>query len=289
MIALATLVLLLALLACFVALTLAVSAWWVIAVALVVALLLVGIVDVTQRRHSVLRIYPVIGHMRFLLESIRPEIQQYFVERDPDGRPFDRNVRTVIYERSKGTHGVQAFGTELDVGEVGYESLLHSMAPAPQLDVPPRVRIGGPDCKKPYDMALLNVSGMSFGALGANAVRALNWGARMGGFAQDTGEGGISKYHLEHGGDLVWEIGTGYFGARTTDGDFDPVRFSEEAARDQVKMVELKLSQGAKPGIGGVLPAEKVSPEIAAARGVPLGVTCVSPPGHSVFATPREG
>jgi glutamate synthase domain-containing protein 2 len=251
-------------------------------------LLCLAVHDVLQRRHSILRNYPVAGHLRFLFEAIRPEMQQYFVERNYDGRPYDRDTRTVIYERAKGIHGEQAFGTERDVTEPGYEWLLHSTAVLDPSEDAPRVRIGGPECTRPYDMALLNVSAMSFGALSANAIRALNGGAALGGFAHDTGEGGLTPYHLEHGGDLIWEIGSGYFGARTEDGRFDPETFAGKAAHDQVKCVSLKLSQGAKPGIGGVLPASKVSAEIAAARGVPKGVKCVSPSHHSVFSTPRE-
>lgn len=261
--------------------------WWVLVV--VVALLLgVAVYDVVQRRHAVLRNYPLLGHLRYLLESVRPELQQYFIERNFDGRPYDRDTRTLIYERAKGTAGEKAFGTERDVNAVGYEYLLHTTVPVPEAAAPHRVRIGGPDCTRPYDMALLNVSGMSFGALSANAVLALNGGAARGGFAQDTGEGGLTRYHLQPGGDLIWELGSGYFGARTADGDFDPVMFADKAAQDAVKCVELKLSQGAKPGIGGVLPAAKVNAEIAAARHVPVGQICVSPPAHRVFATPRE-
>jgi glutamate synthase domain-containing protein 2 len=264
------------------------SAWWWIAVGCLGFLLLLGIRDVAQRRHSILRNYPVLGHLRFLLEGIRPELQQYFIERNYDGRPYDRDIRTVIYERAKGIHGEQAFGTERDVNEVGYEYLVHSTAPLEPPPLPPRVRVGGPDCAQPYDMALLNVSAMSFGALSANAIRALNRGAAAGGFAHDTGEGGLTDYHLSGGGDLIWEIGSGYFGTRTRDGDFDPDLFRDKSAHPQVRCVSLKLSQGAKPGIGGVLPAAKVSREIAAARGVPEGVKCVSPAGHRVFHTPRE-
>ncbi len=244
--------------------------------------------DLLQRKHTILRRYPVIGHMRYLLEDIRPELQQYFIERDWDGRPYDRDTRSVVYERAKGIHGERPFGTELDVNEVGYEYLVHSMAPADPPKQPARVTVGGPDCTKPYSMALLNVSAMSFGALSANAIRALNKGAAMGGFAHDTGEGGLSPYHLENGGDIVWEIGTGYFGARTKDGDFDPDSFRDKAAHDAVKCVSLKLSQGAKPGIGGVLPGAKVTKEIADIRQVPQGEKCVSPSSHRVFHTPAE-
>lgn len=248
----------------------------------------VGAYDLLQRRHSVLRNYPVIGHLRYGLEKVRPEIQQYFIERDWDGKPFDRDTRSLIYERAKGTHSEKAYGTELDVYAVGHEFLVHSTAPLEAPDEPPRVTIGGPDCTQPYSMSLMNVSAMSFGSLSANAIRALNKGAALGGFAHDTGEGGISPYHREHGGDLVWEIGTGYFGCRTQDGRFDADQFVRKANDEQVKAISIKLSQGAKPGIGGVLPGKKVTPEIAETRGVPVGEKCVSPPGHSAFSTPRE-
>ncbi|HJB09809.1 MAG TPA: FMN-binding glutamate synthase family protein [Candidatus Brachybacterium merdavium] len=244
--------------------------------------------DLTQKRHTILRIYPVIGHMRYLLEGLRPEIQQYFIERNWDGRPFDRDVRTIIYERAKGIHGEQPFGTERDVNASGYEYLVHSIAPVPTPEDPPRVMIGGPDCTQPYSMALLNISAMSFGSLSANAIRALNKGAQMGGFAHDTGEGSLSPYHEEMGGDLVWELGTGYFGARTKDGLLDDGIFREKATKEQVKCISVKLSQGAKPGTGGVLPAPKVSAEIAEVRGVPEGEKCVSPPAHAMFSTPVE-
>lgn len=252
------------------------------------ALAALGGWDLLQRRHSVLRNYPVVGHLRYLLEGIRPEVQQYFIESNTEGRPYDREIRDTIYERAKGIHGEQAFGTERDVNVGGYEYLIHSIAPLTAPAEPPRVLVGGPDCTKPYSMALLNVSAMSFGALSANAIRALNKGAALGGFAHDTGEGGLSSYHLEHGGDLVWEVGSGYFSTRTPDGRFDPAKFTDNAAHDQVKATSLKLSQGAKPGLGGVLPAAKVSAEIAGIRGVPEGEKCVSPPAHQVFSTPTE-
>ena len=260
--------------------------WWVL-VAVLLLLLAVGCHDLVQKKHSILRNYPVLGHMRFLMEDIRPELQQYFIERNYDGRPFDRNTRSSIYQRAKGLKEEQPFGTERDVNEPGYEYLVHSTKPVDVPDAEPRVTIGGPHCTRPYSMALMNVSAMSFGALSANALMALNSGARLGGFAHDTGEGGLSTYHRQ-GGDLVWEIGSGYFGARTDDGDFDPDKFRDTAADDQVKMVSLKLSQGAKPGIGGVLPGAKVTREIADARGVPAGEKCVSPSYHRVFSTPRE-
>jgi glutamate synthase domain-containing protein 2 len=197
-------------------------------------------------------------------------------------------VRTLVYERAKGTEDESPFGTERDVYDSGYEFFAHSLVPKPLPERPPRITIGGPDCSKPYDMALLNVSAMSFGSLSTNAILALNRGAALGGFAHDTGEGGLSEYHLRNGGDLVWEIGTGYFGCRTTDGGFDSAEFADKAAHESVKCVSLKLSQGAKPGIGGVLPGAKVNAEIARIRGVPEGKTVVSPPYHRVFSTPRE-
>ncbi len=265
-----------------------VSPWWWAGAVPLAALALLGVWDLLQRRHSILRNYPVVGHARFLLEAIRPELQQYFVERNFDGRPFDRDVRSIVYERAKGTDAEEPFGTERDVYAEGHEFLVPSMAPCPVPDAPPRVRVGGPDCSQPYDMALLNVSAMSFGSLSVNAILALNGGARAGGFAHDTGEGGLSEYHLRPGGDLVWEIGTGYFGCRTADGGFDAGQFADKAAHPHVKCVSLKLSQGAKPGIGGVLPGAKVNAEIARVRGVPEGRTVVSPSYHRAFSTPRE-
>ncbi len=260
---------------------------WIVAAMVFAVPAGVGVYDLLQRRHSILRNYPILGHARFAMEAIRPELQQYFIERNYDGRPYDRDTRTSIYERAKGVKDEQAYGTERDVAAPGYEWLLqsvHSFDPPKQI---PRVQIGGPDCSRPYAMALLNVSAMSFGALSGAALTALNRGAAKGGFAHDTGEGGLSRYHLE-GGDIVWELGTGYFGARTKDGGFDAAQFRDKAAHEAVKCVSLKLSQGAKPGIGGVLPGPKVTKEIAAARSVPEGHTCVSPPCHTVFSTPRE-
>ncbi len=264
------------------------SPWWWFAAAPVLALTALGVWDLAQPRHSVLRNYPVIGHLRYLMESLRPELQQYFVERNYDGRPFDRDVRSIVYERAKGTDAEEAFGTERDVYADGYEFLTPSMAPVPVPQEAPRVAVGGPECSRPYRMSLLNVSAMSFGSLSSNAILALNRGAALGGFAHDTGEGGLSEYHLRHGGDLVWEIGTGYFGCRDRDGGFDAAQFADKAAHDHVACVSLKLSQGAKPGIGGVLPGSKVNAEIARVRGVPQGETVVSPPYHRVFGTPRE-
>ena len=264
------------------------NGWWVLPALLLLALAALGTWDVLQTQHTILRLYPILGHVRFLMEAIRPEVRQYFIESNTEAAPFDRETRELVYERAKGTKGDEPFGTQRDVGAVGYEFLRHSLRARFADELGPRVRLGGPDCTQPYDIALLNVSAMSFGALSANAIEALNAGAARGGFAHDTGEGGISPYHLRGGGDLIWEVGSGYFGCRDTEGRFDPAKFAEKATLPAVKAVSVKLSQGAKPGLGGVLPGAKVSPEIAATRGVPQGRTVVSPPAHSAFGTPRE-
>ncbi|UTD26735.1 FMN-binding glutamate synthase family protein [Bradyrhizobium sp. WD16] len=250
------------------------------------ALTALGFRDLVQKRHAVLRNYPISAHLRFLLEEIRPEMRQYFFESEKDGKPFSRDTRAVVYQRAKMDLDKRPFGTQEDVYREGYEWMHHSVAPKPVASEMFRLAIGGPDCLKPYSASIFNVSAMSFGALSPNAVRALNGAARKGGFAQDTGEGGISPYHREMGGDLIWEVGSGYFGCRTVDANFDGEKFAGLAVLDQVKMVELKISQGAKPGHGGVLPAAKVSREIASIRGVPLGEDCISPPYHKAFADP---
>ncbi|MGJ9413888.1 FMN-binding glutamate synthase family protein [Aeromicrobium sp. CF4.19] len=269
------------------ALALGSSPWWWGAGAPLTFLAGTGVHDLLQRRHSILRNYPVLGHARFMLEHIRPEIQQYFIERNIDGTPYDREVRDLVYDRAKGNHGEEPFGTQRDVNAIGYEFVAHSLRARPKPDTPPpTVRLGGPECTQPYDIALLNVSAMSFGSLSGNAIEALNAGAAMGGFAHDTGEGSISRYHRKHGGDLIWELGSAYFGCRTEDGRFDPERFVERAGLDQVKAISIKLSQGAKPGLGGLLPGAKVNAEVAEARGVPVGATIVSPPVHNAFDTP---
>ncbi|MFG6439932.1 FMN-binding glutamate synthase family protein [Roseateles sp. LKC17W] len=250
-------------------------------------LTLLGLRDMRQTKRSILRNYPVIGHLRFLLEFIRPEIRQYFLEGDNEAAPFSRAQRSIVYQRAKGDPDQRPFGTQLDTGATGYEWINHSLAPTHLTGHDFRITIGAGRAQ-PYSASVFNISAMSFGALSANAVLALNQGAKQGGFAHDTGEGSISSYHRQHGGDLIWEIGSGYFGCRNDDGSFSPERF-EAAARDpQVKMIELKLSQGAKPGHGGVLPGPKVTPEIAATRGVPVGVDCISPARHSAFSTPVE-
>lgn len=261
---------------------------WLILGGVILALLVVGVWDVIQPRHAVLRNFPILGHMRYVLESIRPEIQQYFIERNVDGKPFNRDVRSLVYARSKGENSHKAFGTERDVNQIGYEYLIHSTAPVAPPKQHPRVRLGSPHCTQPYDISLMNISSMSFGSLSKNAVLAMNKGAALGGFVQETGEGGLASYHLEYGADLIWEIGSGYFGARDETGHFSPAKFAAKAVLPQVKGISIKLSQGAKPGLGGVLPGPKVTSEIAEARGVPMGVDCVSPASHSAFSTPRE-
>ena len=248
----------------------------------------VGIHDFFQTKHAILRNYPIMAHFRFIFESIRPEMRQYFFEGDKDGMPFSRDRRAVVYQRAKMMLDVRPFGTNYDVYGNGFEWMSHSIAPRPVGKESFRIMIGDVDCTKPYSASVFNISAMSFGALSANAIRALNGGAKRGGFAHDTGEGGYSPYHREGGGDIIWEIGSGYFGARNPDGTFSPEKFAAGAANDQVKMVELKLSQGAKPGHGGVLPAPKVSHEISLTRGVPMGEDCVSPSSHSAFSTPVE-
>lgn len=262
--------------------------WWLVLAAVLAALAGLGTWDLIQTKHSILRAYPILGHARFLAELIRPEIYQYFVESNTDGAPFNRESRDAVYRRAKGIKGDEPFGTEHDLNAVGHEFLRHSLRARIATDLAPRVRLGGPDCAQPYDIALLNVSAMSFGALSGNAIEALNGGAAKGGFAHDTGEGAISPYHLKHGGDLIWEIGSGYFGCRTPDGHFDAEKFREKAVLPTVKAISIKLSQGAKPGLGGVLPGPKVTPEIAETRGVPVGQTVVSPPAHTAFSTPLE-
>ena len=246
--------------------------------------------DTRQRRHSVLRNYPVIGHMRFLLEFIRPEIRQYFIESDNEAAPFSRQQRSLVYQRAKGDGDKRPFGTQLDVHAVGFEWINHSIAPSVLATHDFRVTIGagGTSCTQPYSASIFNISAMSFGALSANAILALNGGAKKGGFAHDTGEGSISVHHRRHGGDLILEIGSGYFGCRHDNGRFSEERFVANACDPQVKMIELKLSQGAKPGHGGVLPGPKVTFEIAAARGVAVGTDCISPARHSAFDTPVE-
>jgi glutamate synthase domain-containing protein 2 len=258
-------------------------AWtWALLVGLALSL---GIYDLFQTRHAVLRNYPIWGHLRFMMEFVRPEMRQYFLEDDTSGVPFSRQQRSIVYQRAKGEPDSRPFGTELNVMEPGYEWIDHSLAPTKLASHDFRIIVGAGRAQ-PFALSIFNISAMSFGALSANAIRALNSGAKKGGFAHDTGEGSISPYHLEAGGDLIWEIGSGYFGCRTPEGRFDVEKFATQAQLPSVKMIEIKLSQGAKPGHGGVLPAAKVSREIASTRGVPMGQSCVSPSSHSEFSTP---
>ncbi|HCP31080.1 MAG TPA: FMN-binding glutamate synthase family protein [Pseudomonas sp.] len=250
---------------------------------------LIGLFDLLQKRHAVRRNYPILGNIRYLVETIRPEIRQYLLEADSDALPFSRAQRSLVYSRAKNQVSDKPFGTLIDVYASGFEFIGHSMRPAPLADPASfRITIGGPQCSQPYSASIFNISAMSFGSLSANAIRALNQGAKLGNFHHDTGEGSISPYHREHGGDLVWELGSGYFGCRTSDGRFDPQAFAAQARSPQVRMIEVKMSQGAKPGHGGILPKHKVTQEIAETRGVPQGEDCISPSRHSAFSTPIE-
>lgn len=262
------------------------SPWALVPGAIFALLAIVGTYDLLQTRHSILRNYPILGHMRFIFEGIRPEIRQYLIESDQDEEPFSRDDRSLVYQRAKGQEDARPFGTRQRVYDAGYSWVTHSATPVHLENTDFRVTIGGPDCKQPYAASLYNISAMSFGSLSGNAIEALNTGARLGGFAHDTGEGSVSRYHRAGGGDLIYQLASGYFGARAPDGSFDPDKFRETASSDQVKMIELKLSQGAKPGHGGMLPASKISPEIAEARGVPMGKDCISPAAHPEFSTP---
>lgn len=253
-----------------------------------IPIVVIGIIDMLQTRHSIRRLYPFLGRFRYMLEAVRPEIQQYFVESDTNGTPVNREFRSLVYQRAKGDRDTRPFGTIFDVDRNGYEWINHSMNPKHSIKTNSRIKFGGDDCRKPYLASPLNISAMSFGSLSSNAIKALNKGAKLGGFAHNTGEGSISPYHLEHGGDLIWQIGTGYFGCRAEDGNFDPERFTANATRDEVKMIEVKLSQGAKPGHGGILPAAKLTKEIADIRGVPMGKDVLSPPSHTAFNNPTE-
>ncbi len=253
------------------------------------ALATLGLRDRFQPSHAVLRNYPVIGHVRWLVEMVRPEIRQYLLESEDEATPFSRAQRSLVYRRSKGVSSDHPFGTLMDVYGDKYEFIKHAMRPLEAADPKSfRITIGNDQCTQPYSASIFNISAMSFGSLSANAIRALNKGAAMGGFYHDTGEGSISPYHREFGGDIVWELGSGYFGCRDAEGRFDAERFASQASNPQVKMIEIKLSQGAKPGHGGILPGKKVTPEIAETRGVPEGLDCVSPACHSAFSTPLE-
>ena len=267
------------------------SPWWLVLEIIFLPLTIVGFWDIAQPRHSILRNYPIAGHLRFMIEDMGPELHQYLVENDTDGRPFNRDTRSIIYERAKGVTDTKPFGTEQDVYTPGYTFLKHSISTRPVAEDPCRdlrITVGGEQCAQPYSLSILNISAMSFGALGGNAVLAMNTGAKKGNFAHDTGEGGISRYHRGGGGDLIWQIGTGYFGCRKPEGGFDPDLFAKNATDPQVKMIEIKVSQGAKPGHGGILPGAKVTEEIAEARLVEVGKTVFSPTYHTAFSTPLE-
>ncbi len=278
-------------------LLLALNVVWVWPAAAFAILSVVGFVDFSQDKQAIRRNYPVIAHFRFFFEFIRPEIRQYFIESDTEELPFSRSERSIVYQRAKHQADKRPFGTQIDVYQPQYEWMNHSITPSDIASHDFRITIGGPDCKQPYSASVFNISAMSFGALSANAIMALNEGAKRGKFYHDTGEGSISRYHRPQtdgthagsgGGDIVWELGSGYFGCRTADGKFDEKLFAENAKSDQVKMIEIKLSQGAKPGHGGVLPGAKVTAEIAEARGVAMGEDCISPAKHSAFSTPLE-
>lgn len=272
------------------ALSILISSFWWFLFAILLAITALGYYDMFQTKHSIMRIYPVLGRLRYVMEDLRPKVYQYFVESDTDGRPINRIDRSTIYQRAKKDNDTMPFGTQLDVYSEGYEWVCHSIAPKDfkTLDQDPRVMIGNKDCLQPYSCSIYNISAMSYGALSANAVEAMNAGAKIGGFAHNTGEGGLSPYHLKHGGDLIWQIGTGYFGCRTEDGRFSSELFEQKAAYPQVKMIELKISQGAKPGHGGILPASKNTVEIAQIRHIKPHTVVESPPFHSAFSTPRQ-
>jgi len=265
-----------------------VSPWLLSLTLITLPIFILGLVDMHQTKQSIRRNFPVIGHMRYLFEMIRPEINQYFVESNTDGTPFSREERSLVYQRSKKVTDTVPFGTQRNVYEVGYEYVPHSISPAHVDHKGLRVLVGGKDCTKPYSASIFNISAMSYGSLSQNAIRSLNGGAHDGGFAHNTGEGGLSPYHLENKGDIIWQIGTGYFGCRDKDGKFNQALFSERASDERVKMIEIKLSQGAKPGHGGILPKEKLTLEISKIRNVPLGQDVISPPWHSSFSTPKE-
>ena len=252
-------------------------------------LIIMGLYDMFQSKKTIRRNFPLLGRMRYLLEATGPAVRQYFIEADIEGRPFDRLQRSIVYQRSKKDIDTKPFGTQLDVYNVGYQWINHSIKAIPFSEVNhnPKVRIGSSQCKQPYDASLFNISAMSFGSLSRNAIIALNEGAKQGGFFHNTGEGGLSPYHLR-GGDVCWNIGTGYFSCRDENGNFSPEKFAERAQKDNVKMIEIKFSQGAKPGHGGILPKEKVTDEIAAIRLVGKDKDIISPPRHSAFTNPIE-
>ena len=260
--------------------------WWLLFIA--TCLTCLGVYNISQKRHAILRNYPISGHIRFLFENFRPEVRQYFIEGDREEVPFSRMQRSIVYQRAKDVDSTTAFGSLNDLTKPGTDWFLHSGRSHTIKNHDFRVRVGNERCRQPYDLSVFNISAMSFGALSAAAIESLNKGAKEGGFAHDTGEGSISPYHQKHGGDLIWQLGTAYFGCRDDKGRFNPEAFRQRAALSQVKMIEIKLSQGAKPGKGGVLPASKITTEIALTRDIPMGIDCISPPTHPEFSTPTE-
>ncbi len=256
------------------------------ALVVLVPILLLGLRDMLQKHHAILRNFPLLGHFRYMLESVRPEIRQYFIDSDTDENPFSREMRSLVYQRAKGQMDTVPFGTQLNVNAVGYEWIGHSLSPTKIHMDSARITVGAERCAKPYSTSLFNISAMSYGSLSKNAVLALNKGAKIGGFYHNTGEGGLTPYHLQYKADVVWEIGTGYFSCRTKEGKFSPEKFAEKAAKEEIKMIEIKLSQGAKPGHGGILPKAKLTQEIADIRGVEIGHDVHSPPAHAAFDSP---
>ena len=251
-------------------------------------LFVIGMYNIFQKRRTILRNFPLLAYFRYFAELIRPEVYQYFIESNENGKPISREDRSVVYQRAKKTLDTLPWGTKKDIYANDYQWLAHSLRAKTLDNHDLRIIIGNEQCEQPYNASILNISAMSFGALSQEAVMAMNWGAKIGNFMQNTGEGGVTEYHFKHGGDLTWQIGTAYFGTRTIDGNFDPNIFKEKSRHPSIKMIEIKLSQGAKPGHGGILPADKLTEEIAAIRGVPLGQDVLSPPAHSAFSTPIE-
>jgi glutamate synthase domain-containing protein 2 len=265
-----------------------IDAFWYWPLIVLGPLSLIGLFDCVQPSHSILRNYPLIGHIRFILEAIRPEIRQYLIEDERDPVPFSREQRALVYRRAKGVNDKQPFGSVRDMQTPGFGWVAHTMRPIEVAETDFRIQIGGPACAQPYSASVLNISGTSFGAVSSNAIEAFNRGAKLGGFAHNTGEGSLSRFHRKHGGDIIWQIASGYFGCRTEEGGFNEAAFEILAADPQIKMIEIKLSQGAKPGHGGVLPKAKITKEISRTRGVSRLRDCVSPAAHSAFSTPRD-
>lgn len=255
----------------------------------ILPIIFIGFYDMFQDKHAILRNFPLVGRSRYIADWLRPKLYQYFIEADTEGTPINRMFRSIVYQRAKNVMDTSPFGTQVDVYGEGYEWMNHSIVALDShtLNNHPRVLIGGKNCSMPFNASILNISAMSFGSLSRAAIEALNGGAAIGEFAHNTGEGGISPYHKAYNGDLIYQIGTGYFGSRDKDGNFSDEKFKKAASADHVKMIEIKLSQGAKPGHGGILPAGKVTPEIAEIRHIEMGKDVISPPYHKAFNTPK--